>query len=230
MAEDVKESYTAFHAAHNPRHVYPSEWVVRTMLGRYPRLTVERGDYRGAKILDVGFGDGRNWPLFHNVGLSVHGIEITEEIIRLGRRRADALGIPVALKLGTNASIPFADDYFDYIVASASCYYVDEGTTFDDNIAEYARVLKPGGLLLATLPEAESSIFAGCVEREGGHVEIRNDPWGLRNGYVLRRFRSAEEIELALAPRFDSFAVGLCRDDYYGIQINLFLLVCRKKN
>jgi len=228
--EDVKESYTAFHRAHNPAQVYPSEWVIRTLLGRYPRLDLDKSRYRGAKILDVGFGDGRNWPLLHHVGFQIHGVEITEDILALGRARAEALGADATLKLGTNCALPFDDETFDYALASSSCYYVDKGTTFEDNLAEYARVLKPGGYLLATLPEAGSSIFDGCAELADGHVEIRNDPWGLRNGYIFRRFRTEGELVETFSPRFEEFSVGLCRDDYYGVQINLFLLVCRKKS
>ncbi|MDQ3803236.1 MAG: class I SAM-dependent methyltransferase [Acidobacteriota bacterium] len=229
MVRDVKESYTAFHVSHNPAHVYPSEWVIRSLLGSYPRLSLDKSKYRGAKILDVGFGDGRNWPLLRNAGFEVYGVEITEEIITLGLERARALGMTATLKLGTNSAISFGDDFFDYVLASSSCYYVDKGTTFRDNLAEYRRVMKPGGILLATLPEAGSAIFDGCAELGDGHVEIRNDPWALRNGYVFRRFRSEAELVEAFSPHFDSFSVGLCRDDYYGVQINLFLLVCRRK-
>ena len=227
--QDVKESYTAFHVSHNPDHVYPSEWVIRTLLGKYPQLNLDKSRYRGAKILDVGFGDGRNWPLFRNAGFDVYGVEITEDIIALGNERARALGMGATLKLGTNSAIPFEDNLFDYVLASSSCYYVDKGTTFQDNLAEYSRVMKPGATLLATLPEAGSSIFEGCTELTDGHVEIRNDPWGLRNGYVFRRFQSKAELIETFSPFFDSFSVGLCCDDYYGVQINLFLLVCRKK-
>ena len=155
--QDVKESYTAFHVSHNPAHVYPSEWVIRTLLGKYPKLNLDKSKYRGAKILDVGFGDGRNWPLLFNAGFDVYGIEITDDIIAMGNERARSLGMNATLKLGTNSAIPFADDYFDYVLASASCYYVDKGTSFGDNVAEYSRVMKPGATLLATLPEASSS-------------------------------------------------------------------------
>lgn len=230
MQQDVKESYTAFHASHNPRHVYPSEWVIRTLLGKYPRLHLNKEKYEGAQILDIGFGDGRNWPILHNVRFDIYGVEITEDIVALGEKRARALGIPTTLKVGTNSLIPFDNDFFDYILASSSLYYVDAGTTFVDNLREYHRVLKPEGILIASLPEARSSIFNGCVERGGGHVEIRNDPWGLRNGYIFRQFKAEEEIEDSLSPYFDSFSIGFCCDNYYGVQINLFLVVCRKKH
>jgi len=227
--QDVKESYTAFHVSHNPAHVYPSEWVIRTLLGKYPQLNLDKSRYRGAKILDVGFGDGRNWPLLLNAGFDVYGVEITDDIIAMGKERASALGMNATLKLGTNSAIPFADNFFDYVLASASCYYVDKDTSFRDNLAEYSRVMKPGATLLATLPEARSSIFEGCTELPDGHVEIRNDPWGLRNGYVFRWFQSKSDLIEAFSPYFDSFSVGLCCDDFYGVQINLFLLVCTKK-
>lgn len=226
--KDVKGSYTQFHESHNPQHVYPSEWVIRTLLGNYPRLSLDKGSYAGANILDIGFGDGRNWPLLRNVSFNVYGVEITEKIIELGEERARSLGMDVTLRLGSNNSIPFDDGLFDYILASSSCYYVDAGTTFADNLKEYWRVLKPGGFLLASLPEATNAIFDGCVELGDGHVEIRNDPWGLRNGYIFKWFRTEEDIVESFSPYFDSFSVGLCRDDYYGVLISAYLLVCRK--
>lgn len=227
---NVKESYTAFHENHDPSHVYPTEWVIRTILGKYPQLSLDKSKYRGARILDIGFGDGRNWPLLYNASFDIYGVEVTEKIVSLGRNRAQTLGIPVSLKVGTNSVIPFGDSFFDYILACHSCYYVDAETTFRDNLQEYNRVLKSGGILIASLPEANASIFEGCIGGEDGHVEIRNDPWGLRNGGIFKWFRSEEEIKEVFSPYFDSFSIGLCLDNYYGVRVNVFLLVCRKKS
>jgi SAM-dependent methyltransferase len=226
--KDVQESYGAFHERNDPANVYPTEWVIRTMLGRYPGLELDHAGYRGAKILDVGFGDGRNWTLLRDIGFEIHGLEITRSILKLGERRAEKLGISVKFLLGSNASIPAEDATYDYVLACHSCYYVDAGTTFADNVAELARVLKPGGTLVASLPEAHASIFDGCVALADGHVEIRNDPWGLRDGFVFRRFETAAEIAPALAPHFERFSVGACCDDYFGLRVNFFLVVCHK--
>jgi SAM-dependent methyltransferase len=227
--KDVKKSYTDFHETHNPAHVYPTEWVIRTLLGNYPNMSLEKSNYRGSKLLDIGFGDGRNWPLFKNIGFELYGIEVTEKILELGKIRAENIGIPAQLKIGKNSEIPFDADFFDYLVACHSCYYVDAGTTFQDNLREFSRILKPGGTFIATLPEPNGDIFKDCIDRGDGHVEIRNDPWGLRNGYLFKWFLSEQDIQKTFTPLFKNLSIGLCCDNYYGVQINYWLLVCQKK-
>ena len=227
---DLKRDYTEFYKKSNPVHVYPPEWVVRTFLGRYPELELDKSKYAGSKILDIGFGDGRCFPLFHNNGFNIYGVEITDDIINLCEQRMQRLGIKVDLRKGTNSDIPFEDDFFDYMLASSSCYYVDHGTTFSDNLEEYNRVLKPGGIFIAALAEPNSFIFKGAIEKENGHYEIVNDPYGVRNGFTLKKFKSEDEIRSEFGKYFDSFSFGLCRDNFYGSQVNLYLLVCKKKN
>ncbi len=227
--QTVKETYTAFHENHNVPHVYPTEWVIRTLLGNYPSLSLDKSKYAGAKILDLGFGDGRNWPLLRDQRFDVYGVEITDSIVSLGYQRAEDLSMSVTLRVGVNSAIPFEDDFFDYLLACHSCYYVDKGTTFQDNLNEFIRVLKPGATFIASLPEPSHDIFKNCIERGDGQVEIRNDPWGLRNGYLFRWFQSEEDVKNTFSPFFDNLSIGLCCDNYYGVQINSWLLVCQKK-
>ncbi len=49
-------------------HLYPTEWIIRTLLGKYPEMNLDKEKYDTAKILDVGFGDGRNFSLLNNCG------------------------------------------------------------------------------------------------------------------------------------------------------------------
>src|SRR6185295_11025592 len=61
---------------------YPTEWVVRTLAGgNYPGLKMDKTRYRGARILDMGCGDGRNLPLLLDLGFDVHACEISPEIV-----------------------------------------------------------------------------------------------------------------------------------------------------
>ncbi|WPL14171.1 class I SAM-dependent methyltransferase [Thiorhodovibrio litoralis] len=123
-------------------HLYPTEFVVRTMLGTYPRHAF-RESWDGAAVLDLGFGDGRNFPLLINLYCKIAGVEITEDIVALAQERFK--GVELDLRVGTNARIPFDDASFDAVLACHSMYYLEDGDNFDDNLAEIARVLRLGG-------------------------------------------------------------------------------------
>jgi SAM-dependent methyltransferase len=226
--ENVQKTYSDFHKAKQSGHVYPTEWVVRTLLGRYPRLDLDKGRYPGARLLDLGFGDCRNMPLLRNCGFDIHGVEISDEIIALAQTKLDGLSIAANLRKGTNAHIPFADAFFDYVLACHSCYYVDKGSSFTDNLTEIARVMKPGASLIASLPAPGNFILEGCQEMNGGHVVITNDIYGLRNGYVFRAFKDEADIATTFSPLFEPLAISRWSDDSWGVQVNFFAVVCAR--
>ena len=225
---EIERKYDDFYRARNPVHVYPVEFVVRAFLGNYPRHKTDATKYPGNRVLDLGFGDGRNMPLLHNLGMQVSGLEISREICDLTEKRMKALGIDVDLNVGRNHDIPYSNGFFDTVLACHACYYVDPGTRFDDNLREIARVLKPGGSFVFSAPIGDSYIMRGAKDLGDGHMEIANDPYGVRNGYVLRKFDSDAEIRAALSPTFVDFEIGSCRNDFWGIEEYVWTVVCRR--
>jgi ubiquinone/menaquinone biosynthesis C-methylase UbiE len=223
--ENVQKTYSDFHRAKQSRHVYPTEWVIRTLLGKYPHLELDKSKYPGARMLDLGFGDCRNMPLLANCDFDIHGVEISDDILALARDKLQGLNIAATLKRGTNTHIPFPDKYFDYVLACHSCYYVDGGTSFDDNLAEIARVMKPHATFVASLPAPGNFILENCKQLDDGHVMITNDPYGLRNGYIFRVFADERDIEATFAPRFQKVVTSRWSDDAWGMQINFFVVV-----
>ena len=227
MAE-IQDKYGAFYKAREAAHVYPVEFVVRAFLGSYPRLEADRTLYPGRRILDLGFGDGRNMPLLCDLGMDVHGVEIRQEICRRAVQRLAALGYNIEARVGRNHQIPYDDAFFDHIVACHSCYYVDPGTTFQDNVSEVARVLKPGGRFVFSAPIGTSYIMNGATPLGDGHMRIANDPYAVRNGYIMRKFDAASEIEAAIAPFFVDARVGAARNDWWGIDEQVWVVVCNR--
>jgi SAM-dependent methyltransferase len=224
----MAESYEQYYGERNPATVYPVEFVVRAFLGNYPRHRTNKADYRGQCVLDLGFGDGRNMPLLNNLGMHVFGVEISQPICDLTRSRMERLGVRAEIRIGSNSGIPFADSFFDALLACHSCYYVEENTRFNDNVVEIARVLKPGGSFVFSAPMASSFLIKGATDIGGGHMRITNDPYGLRNGAILKKFDTEAEIAAALAPRFESFAIGSCRNDFWGIEEHVWIVVCTR--
>jgi SAM-dependent methyltransferase len=225
----MAEHYTDFYAKRNPEKVYAVEFVVRTLLGTYPRLKLDRTSYWGAKILDLGFGDGRTRPLLHDLGFEIYGVEISDEICQLTKDRMQRLGIPVQLEAGTNSHIPFGDSEFDFGLACHACYYVSPGETFVDNLREIARVLRPGARFIFSVPKTDSYILKDAVSLGNGHYQITQDPYGVRNGGIFRAFASMQEIVDELGVSFSDFALGLCENDFYGTYEKVWIGTCLRK-
>lgn len=223
-----KSNFTKFYNEKSSFHLYPTEWIVRTLLGSYPEMSLNREEYKGAKILDAGYGDGRNFPVLHNCAFSIYGLETSGEINELVKEKMNKLGIPVNLKQGTNSAIPFGNNFFDFLLSSFSWYYIEKEKRFDDNLIEYHRVIKPGGILIATLAAAETFIFKDGIDKGDGHIEITNDPFLLRNGDILKCFYSEDEIKNTLSPYFKEIKIGRSINDYYGLSISYYMVVCKK--
>ncbi len=224
----IKEHYADFYSERNPNKVYPVEFVVRTLLGTYPQLKVDRSTFRGAKVLDLGFGDGRNMPLLHDLGFRVYGVEISEEICLLTKKRMEKLRVPVQVETGSNSRIPFGDEVFDFVLACHSCYYVNSGETFADNLREIVRVLRKGGRFIFSLAKTDSYVLQDAISLGSGLYEIARDPYGLRNGGIFRAFASRQEIMDELGSNFSEFSLGLCENDFYGIYEKVWIGTCVK--
>ena len=114
------------------------------------------------------------------------------------------------------------------MLACHACYYIDPGSRFVDNVLEIARVLKPGGSFVFSAPIGTSYIMRGANDLGDGHMQVANDPYGVRNGTILKKFDRGSDIEAALSPTFEDFAIGSCRNDFWGVDEHVWIVVCCK--
>lgn len=206
--------------------------VVRTLLGTYPNLKLDKSKYEGSKILDLGFGDGRNLPLLYNTGFEVHGVEIAEEIVELTENLMQNLGVKAELKKGSNANIPYKDGFFDYLLSSFSCYYIDPGTNFTNNLDEIARVIAKDGYFLGSVGKIDyrNYLLKEVEELEDGHFIIKKDLYnGVRNGYTLKFFKDEEDIVSTFGKYFKDFQFASFDEHYYGLNIIGWFFACKRK-
>lgn len=98
-----------------------------------------------AALLDVGTSTGTNLRLLKEMGFTNYrGLDPSAEAIRWCAEKG--LG---AVEQGTVAAIPFPDATFDLVVATDIIEHVDDDV---GALTEIARVLKPSGALLVTVP------------------------------------------------------------------------------
>lgn len=97
------------------------------------------------RVLEYGCGVGRLMePLSSRFG-EIHGIDISDEMVKLGRQRLQ--DSQFSFHVLENGCLPFSDGCFD-LVYSMHVFQHMPKLSFRNIIPEIARVLKPGGLFL----------------------------------------------------------------------------------
>jgi SAM-dependent methyltransferase len=101
---------------------------------------------RPERVLEVGCGMGQfGERLAVKLGLAVVAVDLSPRMVELARARG------LEARVGDVRALPFADGKFDCAIANWMLYHVPD---LDSALSELARVLRPGGrLVAATLRE-----------------------------------------------------------------------------
>jgi ubiquinone/menaquinone biosynthesis C-methylase UbiE len=105
------------------------QWVCRRAQGR---------------VLELAAGTARNLP-YYPIEVTVVGIELSEQMLAIGQRRAHELGRDADLRLGDAQALEFPDQSFDTIVCTLGLCTIPDPRRA---VAEARRVLRPGGHIL----------------------------------------------------------------------------------
>lgn len=107
------------------------------------------------RILDLGCGTGAISSRLAARGFRLTACDIAEEMIQAGKRNYRDSAIEWFLLASDWKHLPFAPNTFDGIIASSVLEYVSD---LDAVFAECQRVLKPGGYLVATVPNPRNLV------------------------------------------------------------------------
>lgn len=106
---------------------------------------------RGAnKALDVGCGIGRHALFLASEGFDVTAVDASATGLEYLREASETQGIKITTEVASFESLPFNAGTFDYILAWNVIYHGD-GDVVRQTIADFARILRPNGILQITL-------------------------------------------------------------------------------
>jgi 2-polyprenyl-3-methyl-5-hydroxy-6-metoxy-1,4-benzoquinol methylase len=100
------------------------------------------GDVNGLKVIDIGCGEGRFCRMLSGLGATVTGVDITQALLAEAVRM-DPRGNYI--ECGAE-NIPLSDNHFDLAISYVVLVDIPD---YAKAIVEMARVLKPGGRLVA---------------------------------------------------------------------------------
>ena len=154
--------------------------------------------------LEVAIGTGLNLP-HYPPGARLTGVEWSPAMLDVARRRAKDLGVEIDLRVGDAQALDFPDASFDTVLCSFALCAIPDGRAA---LAEMARVLRPGGVLLladhvssSSLPVRAVQVLldAATVPLQGEHFRRRPLLWAQAMGFVPHRH---ERFNLGIIERF----------------------------
>ncbi len=128
------------------------------------------------RILDCACGRGFYLNMYRYVsGCQLVGLELEAGIIQKARRNVGHLP-DVTLTRGTIYALPFPDDSFDGVILSEILEHIDDDVA---GLREVRRVLKPGGVVAITVPNANYPVLWDPINwtlEHLFHTKIRRGP------------------------------------------------------
>lgn len=105
----------------------------------------------GDKILDFGCGNGRLLELFHGKNVRYFGVDVSQKLIEAAQDRYVGKGAKFFKTNAGQASLPFADNFFNTVYAIAVFHHLPGAELRLDAVKELYRVTAPGGHVVITV-------------------------------------------------------------------------------
>ena len=128
----------------------------------------------GQSVLDVGCGTGPMVDFLCSRGMQYCGLDVAQGMLdSIARQfRNTPYWEKIKLQIGSSENIPYAGNSFDLFVGMGLLEYLDDmSPTFN----EIARVVKPGGLVVLTIPNLIS--LNRFVMRNSGFISALYGSW-----------------------------------------------------
>lgn len=208
--------------------VYEVENLAQDVEGAVWAVLEEVAPWAGRDVVDVGCGAGFHLPRMARTARTVVGVEPHPPLVELARARTEALE-RVHVLAGLGEALPLPDASVDVVHARTACFF---GPGCEPALAQAARVLRPGGVLVVVDLDATRSPYGQWMRADlprydpvAAECFFTDHGFGLRRVDTVWRFadraalRSVLGIEFSARVAARAFAAtgGLALDVAYRV-------------
>jgi len=198
----------------NKKPFVAESFVARCFLSQRPVKMLSHYNFKKKKILDIGCGDGRHIDFFEKLKFNVFGVEISnQQVVILKERFPNS-----TFREGKSVDLPFENNFFDYLVAINSIYYLEDNTTIEDNIYQCASKIKKGGIMLLSFIGKKHFIFS------------KNQTHQCKGNVKIKSIDSQDELEeiFTRIPNLKIDMIGYIQDELNGYNREIYYAVVSK--
>jgi SAM-dependent methyltransferase len=155
-------------------------------------------DWKGKRALAPGCGFGEDAARLARLGAEVHAFDISPEIVDIARARNDGFGYGVAdYRVAACENLPYADNFFDLVFVVDILHHVD----IPRSVAEFKRVLKPGGRIIGdelyTHSFVQRRIRESTIVDKGLYPLMKKFIYGGKEPYITADEHKIDEHEFS---------------------------------
>jgi 2-polyprenyl-3-methyl-5-hydroxy-6-metoxy-1,4-benzoquinol methylase len=147
---------------------------------------------KGARVLDVGVGQGASSVLLALAGADVSGIEVSTEALKIAASLANRYGVKIDFRQMPGEKLLFDAATFDAILCMSAYHHMD----LNRAATEFARVLRPDGRLIMNEPLATNPpawLYRRLGKLFSREATSEESPLRVRDLFFLRNhFRKVE--------------------------------------
>jgi len=212
-------------------NVYPSVFALKFFLGNNPNFNFKKNinhDLSEKKLLDIGFGDGRDLSFFCDLGLSVFGIEVDDDVIKHSKAKFKAINVKISK--GFNDNTGFNNDTFDFIYSVAALMYLrNESLTIKNILAHSYEILKPGGYFMGTFTKYNSHVMKEAKKIDSNRFILKDPFYKFREGQIYHAHKTKDEVISDLENNgFRNVIVSENDIDWFGTRERSFMFIAKK--
>lgn len=205
---------------------WPNEAMLKVLFGGSNYLQIPYKPAPDWRVLDIGCGFANNLVPFADIGCECHGVDLHPQIAEQTQALMDERGYKVTLGVGSNRSLPFPDEHFDLLLSINTLHYEGSEQNIRAALAEFKRVLKPGGGVYISTVGPEHEIFKRA-ELLGNHrYRMRN--YDFRDGQEFFFFESESYLRHYAEQLFPSVETGRVTEKLMKLPLDFLIALCRR--